>query len=348
MSSTAKGRSLGTFLTSNTYGFDKALTAHTSLQKEAIHIFRALLRESTYLPDPAARDFIRRQTSFRFHKDKRKRYGNLDTQRKLASEESIRSSLKDAQGALKYLQRANAGHTRQISSILSMTYGRTGRKRHEFLANLRNPPPQKDLSSSDEVDQANDPVPDWGSANISPPLEALIRSQAKRDSSLSSRGPIKRVAPEVPDQNAWGRPMPLKRVENIEKRWLADTLHRVLPPLPADEWERLRRLASGEEAWSGPVPRRKGRVGNVLDEGEKSHMTEGGISRPHALTPRFMRRLWTTVLAQCPKLEMGVGKNGWRVQWADVEKQRVLGLKAQTRASMAMFRGVDSEGKLVT
>ena len=343
----AAGHSLRAFLSPKINSLDKALTAHTTLREEAIHIFRALLRESTYLPDQAARDVIRRQISLKFRKDRWKRRRTVDPQRRPLAEQSIRPSLKGAQDALRYLQRANAGHTRQLSSILSMTYGRTRDRRHELLLALKSPPPSDRPSDSDSIDLADRSDSDWGSANISPPLDALIRSQAKRDGSAQPRGSLRLVAPEVPDQNAWCRPLPLKRVENIEKRWLAESLHRVMPPLPADEWERLRRLASGEGVWSGAVPRRKGRVADVMDAGASSHMTEAGISRPHALTPRYMRRLWSNVLSQCPKLEMEGTKSGWKVEWADVENQRDVGLKAKTTLNMAMFRGVNSKGKMV-
>ena len=364
-----------------------SLVIHTTLKNEACHLFRALLRESTYLPDPASRTFISNLATHKFRKDleKRQRARNLGSS--LWSERSIRSSLKRGQDALKYLRRANAGHTRQLTSILFMTYGRTRNRRHELLSKLKSPAPPLTAESSSDTTSTSPPSQNdqgWSPSNLSLPLHALLRSQSSRPGNISPRGSIKRIEPKMPERNAWGRPMPIKRVENFEKRWLAETLNRVMPPLPTDEWERLRKLAMGEERWEGPVVRRQraragvngdeggdvGMKGEVYEgdramgdeglrseveanggqsEGERTYMTQGRVSRPHTLTPRFMRRMWGNVLRICPKMErMDEEGEGWKVQWMDVENEKDVEMKGGGQTIMtAMFAGVDVKGKVL-
>ncbi|KAL9104293.1 MAG: hypothetical protein Q9163_000734 [Psora crenata] len=311
-----------------------------------LHLFRSLLRQCTYLPDPAARKYLRRHVTSRFRNTRRRNSLLTHSVRNSHPQQTAPSLVKAARKALLYLYRANAGHPQHLGKILEMTYGRIGKRRHELLEVLKTPF-NKNLAGQGEDNAKYPPFrPKRDVSDVTPQFTLLMRSQSKRKETLFSRQPMKQLRPVIPEKNIWGRPMPLKRVRNIKKRWYAEALHRTMPPLPLEQWERLRRLASGEERWEGPVPRRKG--GSGEDEvGGRSYLTDRGMSRPHTITPRFMRRLWGKILAQCPALKEDEKKSHlWRVLWANVQKERDVGMRPATRGCMDMFAGVNENGKV--
>lgn len=126
-----------------------------------------------------------------------------------------------------------------------MTYGRVGKRRRQLVAQLtlENPP----IESTMIYDQG----PVLGSQ-----LKALVISQMNYpDKSL--KGDKLSLKPRIPEINTWGRPVPVNRVRNLKSEWYAELLDIIMPPLPEEEWDRLRGLASGRTSWDGPVPRRK-------------------------------------------------------------------------------------------
>ncbi|KAL9628038.1 MAG: hypothetical protein Q9164_007413 [Protoblastenia rupestris] len=306
-----------------------------------LHVCRGLLRQCTYLPDAAARKYLHKYIISRFRK--------TSTHDVSSNKSKKASNLKTARKALLYLQRANAGHRQQLTKILEITYGRVGKRRHELLEVLKTP---RNTDITQKATDSPSPLPPKDISDITPQFAALIRSQAKRKATLSSRQPLKQIRPVIPETNAWSRPMPVKRVRNMKKRWYAETLDRTAPPLPMEEWQSLQRLASGEQHWDRPVMRRRRQAGSGSDEddpGMKTHFTDrGAISRPHAITPRMMRRLWGSILAQCPAMRRKEANvEEWEVLWADVQKDRGVGVNVRGEGRMAMFAGVDEKGKIV-
>ena len=212
-------------------------------QRQSIHLYRALLRECTYLPDPTARRYLPCYLRWRFDrlpKPKGEVKGPIDSDENAKHRET-------ATKGLTYIRRANAGHLRHLTKILEIAYGRTRRRRYELLQDIK--------PEASAILQCNTPEDLMQAA---PQLMTLIRSQAIRPKHLDERGPVKAVAPMVPKFNSWGRQTPQKRVKNIKLRWFAHVMERAQPPLPKAEWEWLKRLASGEEAWVPVAPRRKG------------------------------------------------------------------------------------------
>ena len=150
--------------------------------------------------------------------------------------------------------------------------------------------------------------------------------------------------------------MPIKRVRNFKRRWYAETLDRIMPPLPEAEWDGILMRASGQLPWEGPVARRK-RAGGQEDEGQSHPVGEhvkgsskGTCSNPHKITARYMRRLWAKISAQCPVMKPNAAKkSGWEVLWGDVhhhDKTRFnLGLRGGD--SYDMFGGVDERGRVI-
>ena len=320
----------------------------SDIHKKFIHLFRALLRQCTYLPDPAARSYMKIHVISRFRDYHPRSKLSVARQRGKSAkvvEQRRPYLLKAARKGLLYLQRANDGHPIHLGKVLSMSYGRLGKRRHQLLGPLKIPDvPTDKVALAELTDPRFQEVP-----RPSQQLLALISSQTRRKQVDFPSLNKPTLAPQIPDKNSWGRPMPVKRLRNFKRRWYAQTLDRVMPPLPETEWEKLRRLASGEQEWDGCVPRR----GQLATVGYKKGIVrgEGHLSSPHNITRRYMRRIWTKLFAQCPVMRPNpMVKMGWEVKWGDVKVEKNLVLKPAARVSVdiiAMFAGVDERGKLV-
>ena len=320
-----------------------------------LHIFRALLRQCTYLPDPAARQYMHGHIVSRFRDYHPRSTIPLTSRRQKSTalvQQRIPDLLRTARKGLVFLRRANDGHMRHLGRILAMTYGRIGKRRHQLLHDLKIPDIPVDQAALEKLKEpGNQEVP-----HPSEQLMALIKSQARRKLSHFSRPNTPHIEPEIPEKNSWGRSMPIKRVRNIKRRWYAETLDRIMPPLPEDEWENLLLRASGKLPWEGPVARRQW-AGGPDDEGQ-THLvgekvkgtTPGTSSNPHRITHRYMRRLWEKIAEQCPLMQPNPArKTGWEVLWGDVrihdKIKFTLGSKGE--GGCDMFAGVDENGRVV-
>ena len=320
-----------------------------------LHLFRGLLRESTYLPDPAARQYLHGHIVARF-RDYHPRSTLPFSSRRQKSvalvQQRLPSLLRSARRGLVFLCRANDGHVRHLAKILAMTYGRVGKRRHELLEDLKIPDIPVDQAAVEKLSEpANQAVP-----RPSEKLMALVKSQAKRRLLPFSRSNTPRLKPEIPEVNSWGRPMPIRRVRNFKRRWYAETLDRIMPPLPEAEWDRLRMRASGQLPLRSPVARRKW-AGGPDDEGHRPLVGEriksslkGARSNPHRITSRYMRRLWAKISAQCPLMKPNAAtRSGWEVSWGDVQGPDTtrFALKHGAGGGYDMFGGVDENGRII-
>lgn len=320
-----------------------------------LHVFRALLRQCTYLPDPAARQYLRGHIVSRFRDyHPRSTFPFSSRRHKSAAlvQQRLPSLLRTARRGLIFLRRANDGHMRHLGKILAMTYGRVGKRRHELLKDLKIPDVPPDQVAIEKLSEpGNQAVP-----HPSEQLLALIKSQAKRRLTHFSRSNTPRPKLEIPEENSWGRPMPIKRVRNFKRRWYAESLDRIMPPLPEPEWDRLRLRASGQSRWEGPIPRRKW-AGGPDDEGQTHLVGErvkgdykGSCSNPHTITSRYMRRLWTKISVQCPLMRLNPArKSGWDVLWGDIQGHDTTRFALGDRfgGGHDMFGGVDENGRVL-
>lgn len=182
--------------------------------------------------------------------------------------------------------------------------------------------PRKPLPTAAEVNGG-----DWTpyAPPFTPQLRALLESQIKHPPPHLTRPVARRLQPRLELLNSWKRPMPKRRVANATKKWYAETLDKVHPPLPTQEWYRLRDLARGVK--SEPIPiRRRGAPAPapdalelVVTQGQPSTQKAFEHRHGHAMTPRFMRRLWAQVFAQCPLMEWDAPKERWKVVWGEHE-----------------------------
>lgn len=338
----------------------KATNAHASYaavndasSHAVLNIFRALLRQCTYLPDPAARQYLHGHVVSRFRDYHPSNTIPLSSRRHKPAalvQQRLPSLLGTARRGLVFLRRANDGHIRHLGKILAMTYGRVGKRRHQLLKDLKIPDVPVDQAAVEKLSEpGNQAVP-----HPSEQLMTLIKSQARRQLSHFSRSNIPHPKLEIPEKNSWGRPMPIKRVRNFKRRWYAESLDRIMPPLPEAEWDRLRMRVSGQLPWEGPVARRKW-AGGLDDAGQKHVVGErvrgaskGQCSNPHRITSRFMRRLWAKISTQCPLMKPNAAsKSGWDVLWGDAQDRDTtrFTLGHMGGGGFDMFRGVDESGR---
>ncbi|OCK99768.1 uncharacterized protein K441DRAFT_601696 [Cenococcum geophilum 1.58] len=259
-----------------------------------IHLFRALLRETTYLPDSAARLYFRKHIISRFkaYQPAARSLPSWETGTKpykrlrpyIIRERAIKKQM-EGRKALTVLRRANNGDISCLEKVLLHTYGRIGKRRHELLGHLLKAEvpadsitveamlksyaallkaPLQQLYHSDKTALSFFTAPrkiskteyEYEISNKYPKLKAVIKSQQ----SISVHNPVRSIlrASKVvaPIKNIWARPMAIKRARNIVLRWYKSTMEKVLPPLPNHEWDRLYGLAAGNIAWEGLIPRR--------------------------------------------------------------------------------------------
>jgi hypothetical protein len=359
-------------------------------------LLRALLREASYLPDATARSYFRRYIVGRYkaYQPKQNATASLDVQavekyrhrsfkrRQIAIiNERTRPLLRKGQKGLNFLRRANQGEIPCLQKVLFFAYGRIGRRKYALLENLlRSDPimdggaPPKEVEGPTPLQQlyySNKRYLQYFDApkverskmhyviNISDRysrLRAVLKSQHQKG--LSIHRELKRPFMKTPINNIWERPMPLKRARNNVRRWYAETMTRVLPPLPNEEWDNVHAMLVGERRIG--LVRRRARASDLSSEEDAFTSTieeaialdrpskadkPAGDQRPHAITPKFMRRLYTRILMLCCKVEYDDEHKRWKAIWGEPMKSIKPALyRAPTDASL--FAGVDATGRI--
>lgn len=378
---------------------------HSEQSLKAIHLFRALLRETTYLPDSASRKYFRHYVVARFkaYQPARNATVNRDTERNIDDfrlkgyrrrktsiiEQRTDEKLRFGNRALNYLRRTNNGELRCVERVLMAAYGRWGRRKHTLMRPLLLPEsPEEPMdaehpgsaqqayySDKEFLDFFDAPKEvDKGEIQVHisrkfAKLRAVLRAQ-KRAGELG--GPSYGLDPNYltyPAKNLWLRPMPIKRGRNNVKKWWEQTMDKLLPPLPEEEFKRLEGLSVGTLKWDGLVPRRRPGIDRFPPEPESEELAQkrsrqiinsglwfekpsaavrvpGSVSRdrPHNITPRFMRRIYARVLDRCCKLEWNELRNSWIAIWGNSREARN---KTRPMADLSLFEGVDKHGRLL-
>jgi hypothetical protein len=365
-----------------------------------LHLLRALLREASYLPDATARSYFRRYIVSRFkaYQPKQNATASFDVQavekyrhrsfkrRQIAIiNERTRPLLRKGQKGLNFLRRANQGEIPCLQKVLFFAYGRLGRRKYALLENLLTPDHIMDggaLAAADEPGQAplqklyysNKRYLQYFDApkaaskteytiNISSRysrLRAVLKTQHQKGIAIHRE--LKRSAMKTPINNAWERPMPIKRAVNNVRRWYAETMTRMLPPLPTEEWDNIRAMMVGDRKID--LVRRRG-CASVLSaepvpEGESFASTveeaialnkpsradkPAGIQRPHTINPRFMKRMYTKLLTLCCKVEYDHEQKRWKAIWGEPMKTIKPSLY-NVHTDETLFAGVDTTGKI--
>ena len=258
-----------------------------SYAQKSRHVYRALLRETTYLSDQTCQKYIKKYVRRRFSNTAHQNHHlirRLEKSQQDVERDEIRwelsTSLKKAYKGLYQLTRANEGELRPLAKVLRLTYGRNGPRRHELLRTLLAP-------DVDFTNHPNQPTPLFvdkpttlkehfhsvsiPSALTQPTkfngdtivyeistrysrLAAIAHSQAQQGIDSNRPKLPKRIS--IPAKNTWGRAMPRKRVKNLVAAKWARFLDAVLAPLPEFEWEELKEKATGKSPLKVLIPRR--------------------------------------------------------------------------------------------
>ncbi|KAG9203384.1 hypothetical protein G6514_003038 [Epicoccum nigrum] len=341
--------------------------AHT----KSLHLLRALLREASYLPDVTARDYFRRYIVARFKAYQPKanatasfdvkavdkfRHRSFKRRHEGIINERAGQQQRKAQKSLNLLRRATQGEGRIVQKLLWVAYGRLGRRKYALLEGLLKPDPAwpagptplQQLYHSDLRCLQYFDAPTRSKDNTAwhlaisrqyPRLREVVRTQVHKGIAL--RREMKKPFLATPIVNTWLQPMPLKRAVNNVRRWYAETMTRLLPPLPAAEWDRVDALSKGRQridfvkrrtpvAASAPPSHDVAMAEETsleqlvqrslaMDKPTKVEKARS-IGKSHLLTARYMQRMYLRLLSLSCKLEYNDTKKRWDVIWGDSSK----------------------------
>lgn len=356
---------------------------------KSLHLLRALLREASYLPDANARTYFRRYIVNRFrayqpqdnaspslHAQAVEKYRHGFGRRRHQSiiDERTRLMQRKARKGLNYLRLATSGDFRCLLKILYFTYGRIGTRKYVLLerllqpddpTSLQEPSPLQKLYYSNErcLSFFDAPVKKknthWAIhiSNRYSKLSAALNSQYQNGVALGRE--LKRNHFLTPINNIWERPMPIKRARGNVRRWYAETMTRLLPPLPADEFDDIQQMAKGTKRPILPKrrspaldlhlaeePSEADRFGKLVHDAlalEKPAKVDQRVAG-HTPNLRLMKRLYIALLTVCSKLEWNDDFKKWNAVWGS----RLLDLNAQFNAGAAdLFAGVNTSGKVL-
>ncbi|KZF23353.1 hypothetical protein L228DRAFT_246117 [Xylona heveae TC161] len=313
-----------------------------------LHLLRSLLRECTYLPDPAARTY--------FHQYILQRFRKHTQENQSAASDSVRITqlLRSARRGLSVLQRANNGELKHLQKVLMHTYGRSGKRRRELLAEVSQSDIPADQNALETV--RNNAQNKASGFTPSTRLLALAKSHQKRPSAELGKSSIKRLSPKIPETNIWGRRFPECRARNMRRKWFAGLLEKIQPPLPRHEWDRLCALATGKQKiFPFEMPQRRSclnasdssalaKVASWRTGASPFYPKKDMIEQPHVLTSRFMRRLWARIFMQTPTMSQDLSGKEWRVEWGSVHDGRIQLKRATSPSTLSLFEGVDEKG----
>ncbi|OAA65165.1 hypothetical protein SPI_01952 [Niveomyces insectorum RCEF 264] len=342
--------------------------------RNAVHIYRHLLREASYLP-PVCRARIEPRIRLRFRRHRR--------------DPAPDKRLRQASHDLRFLRAANHGDMTRMRKIVQLAFGRIGWRYHELMRRLRQPD-QPDSAAQLEADlrrvrAADDWLDRWDTEK----LLAFARSQSqyKLRDSPRPQASAKRLDPAeaVPATNAWGRPFAEKPARTKLRKWWKSLARRSLPPVPQGEWELLKQLATGQAGTAGHVPARRAMVQATQathaslastpapeDEWEwekyatrpirsversraRRFCIARGLGPPppdspyegpaigiHRYTARFWRRLYADVWRMTATMERkpGQAQRAWDITWGGVPLRPASPLAGKYES----FEGVDSTG----
>jgi hypothetical protein len=321
---------------------------NTGLPLLQVHLLRALLRECGYLPDSAARSYWHNHILHRYRAycPRRKKDGSLETKPNDLSEARQRDLVKKARKHLNVLIRANAGFMEPLERVLRHAYGRVGKRRHDLLGALQRLELGDVVNGSDipkdshALNQLAETMRTSESTEPSAFRAFVAASHASTQKQKSKKPQTHPLEPNIPLTNVWARPFPVKRKENMIRKFQAALSAKLQPPLPGDDWARLRDLAAGVIPFKGQ-PTRRGPEPILPCTFEGRHR--------NTITARFMRRMWARIFSTCPCMTCDLKTGNWKVLWGDSEKKQTVASRLQwlSERDEAWFEGVDAQGQVL-
>jgi len=256
-----------------------SLATELRMPTELRHVYRSLLRATTYLPDSNARNYIHgfinkrfRETTDKINFQLRK---GIDPQ-PLLDRYHAREYIAGLRRKANKLEKAALGDVEALEDVLMRTYGRIGARRRQLLAQFMAPedsaiPPDEESLKTLISSLQNKEKLDRQQFGKGSKFQALKSSQELTHSATKKTrrmGKLDTVF-KIPKENMWGRPTPLKVQANLKRRLFAEILDRMHPPVATQEWNRLRDLSTGVLPIEQP-PTKRTRTGSDRFEGEEN------------------------------------------------------------------------------
>ncbi|CAG8977984.1 hypothetical protein HYALB_00001866 [Hymenoscyphus albidus] len=343
---------------------------------QTLTAYRSLLRAITYTPDPVAREYCYETARARF-RNKAGLSKTADNNKRFAER------LKKAHSSVRRLNRANRGVVEDLINVLDRAYGKAGPQRRLLIRDLLQPDeedlPQDNAALSSLIlgpSAASVPTFDHH-LNTTKKFEALLESQLVRPSTEQrGKASFKDAKPKLPKKNTWGRPMPNKRAIKMVKRWWADALEKIHPPVPHQIWDRLRDLSTGAIPTPEFIPRRSSPeqpekllvindqlvVNNLRNPArEKGELEWRADQRKIYVappikesdektaetaynSPRTMRRIYADIWARTAKMYKDLDTKEWVIEWGYGKSQLFQDPVASlSESQLELFEGTDSE-----
>ena len=210
-----------------------------------LHLYRHLLRESSYLPW-----LVRKQVDIQIKERFRKH------QKDDVNHELTKKRIKDAHKELRRMRAANAGDMPRMRRIMLLAFGRTGRRRRQLVKELlapeiatTNEELEKHMAETATIMKENRKV-DWLDKWDTEKLGKYARMQASVSLHDVPKPELsaKQINPAlfIPKENSWGKPLtPQLYRTKLKKMWKL-AADKIMPPLPKEEFEMLGALAQGK------------------------------------------------------------------------------------------------------
>ncbi|OJD13921.1 hypothetical protein AJ78_05684 [Emergomyces pasteurianus Ep9510] len=308
------------------------------------HIYRALLRESTYLPDPVARKYM-----FSYVHESYRAYRPRVIPNSYAGPNGQFYLERRARKLLSILSRANEGYMKPLERVLMLSYGRIGRRRHVLARPFFVPKSSADKIPFRFIIPPTCPL-NW---EPTPSLSALMKSQmANHHLKDVDATPVVHEIPQ-PKKSIWNGHVSKRKVQKATEKWYDMIIKSILPPIPESEWNTLHGLVVGNEPWSSPKKRKRLATNdsrNALNAEflifgpQKDRTFEAYMrGRPHIITRKLMTPMWERVLLATPRMIQERETGHWIVRWGKPAGEtpifRTLYPEAAVRTSL--FDGVD-------
>ncbi|OAX78495.1 hypothetical protein ACJ72_07196 [Emergomyces africanus] len=308
------------------------------------HVYRALLRESAYLPDPVARQYMTEHVreSYRAYRPRMipNSYAGPNGQFYLE---------RRARKLLSLLSRANEGYMKPLERVLMLSYGRIGRRRHVLARPFFVPTSSADKTPFRFIIPPTCPL-NWEPI---PSLSALMKSQiANRHLKDVDTTPVVHEIPQ-PKKSIWNGHVSRRKVRKATEKWYDMIIKSILPPIPQSQWNTLHGLVVGNEPWS--LPKRRKRLDandtrSALDAEflvfgpQKDRTFEAYVrGRPHIITRKLMTPLWERVLMATPRMKQDPETENSIVRWGKPAGKTLIfrTLYPEAAVNSSLFEGVD-------
>jgi hypothetical protein len=203
-------------------------------------------------------------------------------------------------------------------------------------------------------------------------VTAFIENQRKNHPKDSVKSRIRNF--EIPKKTIWDRAPAQKLQRTKWKTWWAQTLDKLLPPVPQHEWDRLRDLALGKIPLD-EFPKRRSRPAKGEDGGEdmayrylqlklrseaaeilgatfdpkrglvvQTKTREELLRESHEVPPtRARRRLYGLIWSLTPTMSQDEATKTWTVTWGSGKSAIAGGTLTQPSAGdLELFEGIES------